>query len=218
MESVMRWRFAPTPEYLVAVQEPFRPTAIQQDCTHSSVIDLVNWPELRSYLLTMDSRIELDSAIRDTVLHTVIDLPQLGVSLSVFDLYYNAIGRTSGTPAISQQELREKMEGRGSKYSADDHAIFCRLWLDILHRMASADEDVTTDFSNVNQQRREILVRNLEVNRWPDWRLSRQYTSMYPLFQYQEGMLQFPSFSTSLTLIGHVASLPMVSASTLWGG
>ncbi|KAJ5765635.1 hypothetical protein N7520_005194 [Penicillium odoratum] len=184
MESIMRWRFAPTSKNLAAIQKLFRPTPMQENCTHSAVIDMVPWPELREYFLTLDSK-NLDTAIWDTVLNIVIDLPQLQMSLNVFDMVCNAIVRAPDTPVISESELRGKLQGRESKCSVGDQAFFYRLWLDIVHRMASVDPDVVTNSNDVNQQRRALLVRNLEVDRWPDWRLSGNFTSIYPLSQEQ---------------------------------
>lgn len=92
MERILNWRISQTPEDLLAISEPFRPTPLQ--CIspeYPYVIDFINWPSIRHQMLTLARWNDLDTMCRDVVLNTVIEIPQSRAAVNIHDLLFNHI-------------------------------------------------------------------------------------------------------------------------------
>ncbi|EXJ91484.1 hypothetical protein A1O3_00032 [Capronia epimyces CBS 606.96] len=93
MERILRWRLKPTTTNRLAIPEPLRPTPLQSadGVSHPLVIDLIAWPKLRDQLILLSRQSDVDYVIGDIVLHTVVEVPQIHMSLSVLDLFHNRV-------------------------------------------------------------------------------------------------------------------------------
>lgn len=110
----MRWRLAPSLANRACIPAPFCPTPLQyttQD--HSLVIDFVNWPSIRDQLILHRGEYDLDALIEDIVKGTVIDMPSVGSSFNVRDLFMTHIeGHATGTYGSDNPNNSEGQAGR----------------------------------------------------------------------------------------------------------
>ncbi|KAH9429584.1 hypothetical protein MCOR02_009320 [Pyricularia oryzae] len=81
-ESVLYWRLGAAARSTVL--EPFRPTPLQQGIGDVPFVDFLNWPEIRDQVILAGDSIDLDTLARDVVMHTVVEMPEQDIAVSVF--------------------------------------------------------------------------------------------------------------------------------------
>ena len=92
IEKVLSWRLGL--EARDSVPSPFRPTPLQAKRPHDYwSLDLINWPDIRDQIMLEQNPFDHDALIKDTIIHSVIEQPHLGVALGVMDVFQNHIQR-----------------------------------------------------------------------------------------------------------------------------
>jgi hypothetical protein len=70
----------------MAIPEIFRPTPLQyMSMNHPIIIDFISWPSLRDQMILHRHSLDLDVLCRDLTLHTVVEIPEEGVAIGVYD-------------------------------------------------------------------------------------------------------------------------------------
>lgn len=120
----------------------------------------------------------LDALVRDVVLNTVSEVPQLQLSLNTLDAFYNVIGRNTRSSPMSRQELQQKLEGGRAVRLYPHRSLVAQLWLDICVQMADRSHEPMYD----GQPNSTVLARKLGADRVSEWRLSANWQASYPRF------------------------------------
>ncbi|KAH4284879.1 hypothetical protein HBH70_095930 [Parastagonospora nodorum] len=190
MEAIMQWRLAPTEDNVEKIPEPFRPTPLQRNLAHSSVIDMLNWAHLRDRLILLsnqDRTLDIDQAVRDILLHTVFEVPHLNLSLSTLDAYYNTIGRQQGLPPLSQHDILRKIEGVASIIPETGCNHTAQYWFEIVREMSTTMQDLDVQQTPRYQLAESHFAQKLGVTRLSGWKLSRKWWEDYAYLATQHG-------------------------------
>lgn len=92
IEKVLSWRLGL--ETRDGVPAPFKPTPLQSKRpNHFWGIDLFNWPDVRDQLVLEQDSVDLDTMIRDVILHSVVEQTNQRVAVGVHDIFQNQILR-----------------------------------------------------------------------------------------------------------------------------
>ncbi|KAH0541235.1 hypothetical protein FGG08_004291 [Glutinoglossum americanum] len=105
VEKVLRWRISPSAENRAAINEPFRPTPLQQLVRdrHPS-IDFIHWGELRDQLIIYIGAYDMQTLIMDSLLYLVREVPQLHIAIPVLE-FYNALAAASEPPDFASEPI-----------------------------------------------------------------------------------------------------------------
>jgi hypothetical protein len=104
VEKVLRWRISPSAENRATIDEPFRPTPLQQlvHSRHPS-IDFIHWGELRDQLIIYMGAYNMQTLILDTLQFLVREVPQLNSAIPVLE-FYKAIAASSESSDFGPSE------------------------------------------------------------------------------------------------------------------
>jgi hypothetical protein len=104
IEKILRWRIVPSPENRDAIDEPFRPTPLQQLVRdRHPTIDFIHWSELRDQLIIYMGAYNMQTLIIDTLQFLVRDVPELNISIPVME-FYNALAASSNSSDYTPSE------------------------------------------------------------------------------------------------------------------
>ncbi|KAL7916779.1 hypothetical protein GGI35DRAFT_485940 [Trichoderma velutinum] len=118
LEKIIRWRLSTIPDDGTAIPRAFAPTRLQHRqnagaAPHHLLVDFICWPEIRDQVILNVANLDLDDLQRDIVLNTVLEAPQYGVALGVFDLINNWI-----------HDHHQPTNGQSSSYVRNSEWIF----------------------------------------------------------------------------------------------
>ncbi|EDU48657.1 conserved hypothetical protein [Pyrenophora tritici-repentis Pt-1C-BFP] len=201
LEAIIQWRLAPTEDNIAQIPEPFRPTPLQRNPTHSAVIDMLNWPHLRDRFIMLakkDRTLNIDQAVRDILFHTVFEVPHLNLSFSTLDAYYNTIGHKQGFPPLSQHEIRRKFEGESPIISQMGCNYTAQYWFEIVREMSKRMHGSNMQNTPKPQPAENHFAHRLGVTRLSGWKLSRKWWEDHSyLVTQQELSTKYPTAAAS---------------------
>ena len=223
MEYVLRWRISPTVANRLAIPEPFRPTPLQYSKTNYSLsIDMINWPTLRDQLILYSDESNIDEIVYDVVLNTVIEIPQMQISLNVLDLFQSRI-----LPKLSEEELMSSKPYdllRPIRH-IPIQKLNQHIWHTINSKMGESTrlllQEIPVGASRQTRQpkfRRPQLSSQYGLDRLSEWRLSIEFCEKYPFLECSSCKLSTASsadegfFGLPLAV---AASFPMISCANL---
>lgn len=208
MELVIRWRLAPTVENRLAIPEPFRPTPLQYTYfDHPIVIDLINWPILRDQLILNHQNVDLDQIVSNVVHNTVIDVPQMQMSLNVLDLFVNKVLPQMKSPSVStfcplgREDLKlmfQIHQGSASPIPISEEIETAMAG----QRMQSMQRTFDAVPSQISRPRipKSPLSSQIGIDRLCDWKLSSEFCKQYPFLDCES----CESASRSTTFCNHL--------------
>ncbi|KAH0558850.1 hypothetical protein GP486_004514 [Trichoglossum hirsutum] len=104
LEKILRWRIAPTTENRDAIDEPFRPTPLQQLVRdRHPTIDFIHWGEVRDQLIIYMGAYNMQTVMMDSLQYLVRDVPELNIAIPVVE-FYNAITASLDSSDLSSPE------------------------------------------------------------------------------------------------------------------
>ncbi|KPM38348.1 hypothetical protein AK830_g8234 [Neonectria ditissima] len=195
IEKVLHWRLCEGNRDIVPA--PFRPTPLQsRNPEHFIGIDLFNWPEIRDQLLLEEHNVDLESLTQDLILNSVIDHPQSGVAVNVFDVFQNQI-LTRGSLSQLESQYNQcylfdpawvffEVDAATQLSHASTGDIIEEVMIEQLARRVDAMETEAQDketkffFSTGQESQRNEIARFLGLDNVSEWKLSKDFARKYP--------------------------------------
>lgn len=189
---------------------PFRPTPLQAKQLHDYwSIDLINWPDIRDQIMLEQNQCDYDALIKDTILHSVIEQPHLGVAVGVMDIFQNQIQRRDkrrGSQATSTRNYLNDPSWTFFELGPEAQTLYLTAVDPVEEALVSELERRMRDDAPVGCHSQDAIASPAEAIRGGNevalffglddmvgWKLSKEFATKYPFLDCSTGKLKTTS-------------------------
>ncbi|KAL4806040.1 hypothetical protein BDV18DRAFT_121867 [Aspergillus unguis] len=222
MQAIWQWRLLRTVESQAAIPEPFRPTPLQCISTdHPVIIDLLTWPSIRDQLIRNQAAVDLDALTRDLTLHTVVEVPEEGVAVSVYD-------HMLATLPLDPEQLFQEKPMHSCFDDPEWTYIRAPLQPDLNLSMDPVDAviigNLADQMQNLSLQRSvhalkpsslpgacsysfsSLPLLDTRVNQLHKWKLSREFPKKWPILDCSQVISAYDTVPYTATMVPYTAA------------
>jgi hypothetical protein len=163
---------------------------------HPIIIDFIMWPSVRDQMILRKEELDLDTLASDLTLHAVVDVPEKGISIGVYDFIANSsvsswqIIDTPSSTCLDSPSWTYIHLSPESPYMTSDDPAEDLLMQELTSRLQGISFNAVTEptFAAIpasanNHRNVPIGIESLQarITNLSNWRINRAFTRKWPV-------------------------------------